>query len=250
MRKHDLSNNPMQALQDELAFARSRFPSNSQLMEALMEEVGEVARAVLERDFDHAKQEALQVACVAMRLATEGDQSWEPSRPEDRFTVAEMVDAFWEETQPGTLTRESFMAWVQGLMARPKRGTFDPAKSGFPCFTDTMEGVERSMVETFEQESRELLDAEARVKELEAQIEDARVTGYRSGLNDRANGKLREIESEAEARGAANELGRIVALLVHSPHCTLYVHNRDLSRKSPELNPGTIRALLTGEVQP
>ena len=119
MRNHDLSN-PMKALQDELAAARTKFPGNALLMEALMEEVGEVARAVLERDFDHAKQEAIQVACVAMRLATEGDRSWEPSGPEDRFTVAEMVEAFWQETNPAVMTPESFTAWVQGMLQRPK----------------------------------------------------------------------------------------------------------------------------------
>jgi uncharacterized protein YaiE (UPF0345 family) len=118
MRKYDLSS-PMCALQDELIAARAKFPSNALLMEALIEEVGEVARAVLERDFDHAKQEALQVACVAIRLATEGDHSWEPSRPKDRFTVAEMVEAFWQETNTDVMTPETFTVWVQGLLRRP-----------------------------------------------------------------------------------------------------------------------------------
>ena len=119
MRKYDLSN-PFYALNEELDSAREQFPGNNLLFEALLEEVGEVARAVLERDFDHAKQEALQVACVAMRLATEGDRSWEPSRPEDRFTIAEMVEAFWQETNPAVMTPEAFTAWVQGMLQRPK----------------------------------------------------------------------------------------------------------------------------------
>ena len=121
MRNHDLLF-PIKALIDEMEEARAKFPSNALLMEALVEEVGEIARAVQDRDFKHARQEALHAACVAMRLATEGDQSWAPSREEDRFTVQQMVEAFWNEMKPKDTdhTQKSFTDWVQGLLQRPK----------------------------------------------------------------------------------------------------------------------------------
>lgn len=43
------------------------------MLAALMEEVGELAQALLEGDADNFRTEALQVACVAIRLITEGD---------------------------------------------------------------------------------------------------------------------------------------------------------------------------------
>lgn len=114
---HDLSR-PFKALALEMTAARAKFPGNDRLFEALVEEVGEVGRAVLTNNFEHARQEALQVACVAMRLATEGDRSWETSRPEDRFTVQEMADAFWDELHgdPEILSKDGFVAWVESLL--------------------------------------------------------------------------------------------------------------------------------------
>lgn len=60
-------------LQEELVHARTKFPSNRYLMTALAEEIGEMADAWLaEPNSPHARHEALQVACVAMRIAMEG----------------------------------------------------------------------------------------------------------------------------------------------------------------------------------
>ena len=57
----------------ELIYARTKFPSNQYMFAALAEEIGEMAEAWLtEGDTPHARHEALQVACVAMRIATEG----------------------------------------------------------------------------------------------------------------------------------------------------------------------------------
>lgn len=42
---------------------------------ALTEEVGEVAKALLDESPDRVYEEAVQVAVMAMRLATEGDRS-------------------------------------------------------------------------------------------------------------------------------------------------------------------------------
>lgn len=62
-----------QPLADELTRARIKFPSNQYMFAALAEEIGEMAEAWLkEGDTPHARKEALQVACVAMRIYTEG----------------------------------------------------------------------------------------------------------------------------------------------------------------------------------
>jgi hypothetical protein len=62
--------NPLVA---ELVHARTKFPSNQYMFTALAEEIGEMAEAWLkEGDTPHSRHEALQVACVAMRIATEG----------------------------------------------------------------------------------------------------------------------------------------------------------------------------------
>jgi len=55
----------------ELRRARSKFPGNDRLFKALVEEVGEVAKAMLEGG--DVRGEACQVATVAIRLMTEGE---------------------------------------------------------------------------------------------------------------------------------------------------------------------------------
>ncbi len=59
---------------DEMKRARTKFPSRAALFTALCEEVGELARELDGPTMDPARvrAEALQVACVAMRIATEG----------------------------------------------------------------------------------------------------------------------------------------------------------------------------------
>lgn len=68
----------------EVQKARAKFPQPEYTMTALTEEVGELARACLHQvqaseptpyARDNILKEAVQVAAVAMRLATEGDQS-------------------------------------------------------------------------------------------------------------------------------------------------------------------------------
>jgi NTP pyrophosphatase (non-canonical NTP hydrolase) len=54
--------------------ARQEFPGREHLTVALMEEVGELANALLTRARpDEIRQEAIQVACVALRICEEGD---------------------------------------------------------------------------------------------------------------------------------------------------------------------------------
>jgi len=61
----------------EVARARERDPENRHLLGALAEEVGELAKELLEGGpSDRARAEAMQVACVAVRIMTEGDADY------------------------------------------------------------------------------------------------------------------------------------------------------------------------------
>jgi NTP pyrophosphatase (non-canonical NTP hydrolase) len=60
---------------EELQSARSKFPSASKSMCALTEEVGELAKALLDESNERVVEEAVQVAVTAIRVATEGDAS-------------------------------------------------------------------------------------------------------------------------------------------------------------------------------
>lgn len=59
----------------EIQRARQKFPTNAHLCAALTEETGEVARALLDGSPGqrHLREECVQVACVAARIALEGD---------------------------------------------------------------------------------------------------------------------------------------------------------------------------------
>lgn len=67
----------LEAVKNEIARAREKFPNNKHLLAALTEEVGELNKAYLEGDFEHAKTEAIQVACVALRILEEGDSDFQ-----------------------------------------------------------------------------------------------------------------------------------------------------------------------------
>lgn len=62
----------LREVEEEVARARAKFPGNAHQYAALAEEVGEVARALLEGS-DNLREECVQVAAMAMRLAEEGD---------------------------------------------------------------------------------------------------------------------------------------------------------------------------------
>lgn len=68
-------------VRDEVARARSKFPDNNLMLAALTEEVGELAQAMLKVacgkwDAQRVYEEAVQVAAMAARVATEGDKSF------------------------------------------------------------------------------------------------------------------------------------------------------------------------------
>lgn len=59
----------------EVLRAREKFPDASKSMTALTEEVGELAKALLDESDKRVYEEAVQVAVMALRVATEGDRS-------------------------------------------------------------------------------------------------------------------------------------------------------------------------------
>jgi NTP pyrophosphatase (non-canonical NTP hydrolase) len=64
----------VEAIEIEIVKARTKFPKNAKLLAALMEEVGELAKALLQnKGADEVRKEAIQVACVAVRIIEEGD---------------------------------------------------------------------------------------------------------------------------------------------------------------------------------
>jgi hypothetical protein len=66
------------ALKAEMVRARIKFPDNRHLLAALVEEVGELAKAILQdQGDDQIEREGLQVACVALRIVEEGDSAFQ-----------------------------------------------------------------------------------------------------------------------------------------------------------------------------
>lgn len=77
----------LDALDEEVGRARAKFPANVHLLPALMEEVGELSSALLECEgVARVRAEALQVACVALRIAEEGCaefEGWKDAKGQD-----------------------------------------------------------------------------------------------------------------------------------------------------------------------
>lgn len=65
---------------DEVARAREKFPSSDGNLTALGEEFGEVAKAMLDESSERVLKEAVQTACMACRVAIEGDPSLDAYR--------------------------------------------------------------------------------------------------------------------------------------------------------------------------
>lgn len=73
----DATEEAFEQLKVELDRARAKFPENAHLIVALGEEFGEVCRAALDSEcLEDFRKECLQVAAVAIRLATEGDPGY------------------------------------------------------------------------------------------------------------------------------------------------------------------------------
>ncbi len=70
-------------IEAELARARTMFPGDGVTMLALMEEVGELAKATFEEPSARVRKEAVQVAVMAMRVVLDGDgtlRGWRQER--------------------------------------------------------------------------------------------------------------------------------------------------------------------------
>lgn len=122
------------ALTDELVRARAKFPGNRFLLPALVEEVGELAGAYLTgRSPEEIKQEAIQVACLAMRIATETDAAF------DRMITAPLaltrVVRDLGETVRAFLQKRDFHNQSGALLASTKH----LAERGDPAFDDLTE---------------------------------------------------------------------------------------------------------------
>jgi hypothetical protein len=72
----------LNALVAELEMARVNFPDRP-TMAVLVEEVGEVARALQDESREAIYLECVQVAAMAMRMATEGCREYERSWPDE-----------------------------------------------------------------------------------------------------------------------------------------------------------------------
>jgi NTP pyrophosphatase (non-canonical NTP hydrolase) len=76
----------------ELARARAKFPGDNVTMLALMEEVGELAKATFEEPRSAVRKEAVQVAVMAIRVILDGDATlneWRRSKGLDQLTERE-----------------------------------------------------------------------------------------------------------------------------------------------------------------
>ena len=68
----------LEAISAEVYRARGKFPGREKLLAALMEEVGELAQAMLRRKpLEEIRKEACRVACMAIRLCEEGDSDFD-----------------------------------------------------------------------------------------------------------------------------------------------------------------------------
>lgn len=66
----------IESMKEELDRARAKFPDAKHSLAALMEEVGELAKAILDESWARVRAEAIQVAVMACRVAVEGDRSF------------------------------------------------------------------------------------------------------------------------------------------------------------------------------
>lgn len=65
---------------DEINRAIAKFPEPNANMTALTEEVGELAQALMDKPRSEVWKEAVQVACMAARVAVQGDPTLDPIR--------------------------------------------------------------------------------------------------------------------------------------------------------------------------
>lgn len=123
-----LANVTFQAVDAEVVRGRAKFPGNRHMLAALVEEVGEVAERLACGDREGAAREAIQVACVAVRIAEEGDAT---SYPLDGFV--ELVHTLGEVARH-SLQRNP-LRWASNLL-RLSAAARRIEVSGDPTFSD------------------------------------------------------------------------------------------------------------------
>jgi hypothetical protein len=84
----------------ELARARAKFPGGPLTTIALMEEVGELAKATIEESQERVYDEAVQVAVMAIRCAIDGDKSADEYRATLDLEPTGAQNATMQEWQP------------------------------------------------------------------------------------------------------------------------------------------------------
>jgi hypothetical protein len=82
LRKREMLDKALRDMVEEWANAQEKFPDNKHQLTALNEEVGELNQAMLEHQYGNVPaeavyEEAMQVAAMAMRVALEGDHSFD-----------------------------------------------------------------------------------------------------------------------------------------------------------------------------
>lgn len=85
--QHDLGTLVCDIIQ-ELDRARGKFPGDNVTFFALVEEVGELAKAMFSEPRENVKREAIQTAVMAMRVVLDGDvtiEDWRRSKNLDRL---------------------------------------------------------------------------------------------------------------------------------------------------------------------
>jgi NTP pyrophosphatase (non-canonical NTP hydrolase) len=70
----------LEEIEEELERARAKFPGDNVTFAALVEEVGELAKATFEEPRANVRKEAVQVAVMAMRMVLDGDHTFEAWR--------------------------------------------------------------------------------------------------------------------------------------------------------------------------
>lgn len=79
----------LEDIRSELLRTRTKFPGDNVTLLALMEEVGELAKASFEETRSNVRKETVQVAVMAIRVVLDGDATlteWRAAKDLDRLT--------------------------------------------------------------------------------------------------------------------------------------------------------------------
>lgn len=108
----DLVDHFLAEVRAEVARARSKFPGNDLTTIALTEEVGELAKALLDESPSRVRSEAVQVAAMAVRVAIDGDASVANHRMLKQSDGRDAISKY-------ALTEDQLVELTQGLEEHP-----------------------------------------------------------------------------------------------------------------------------------